>query len=517
MQREKRKAVGQLIAASGCSAGPAANPPLRYTAFQMADTEQLGLTFAAPHRKIYAVHELVGALRTQVERAFTDIYVEGEMSNCRPAESGHLYFTLKDGTAQLRAVMWRTQARLLRFRPQNGLAVIARGRVTIYDERGDLQLQAEMLEPRGAGALQLAFEQLKAKLAGEGLFDAARKKPIPALPKKIGVVTSARGAALQDILNVLRRRHESVSVLIYDARVQGESAADEIRAGVKHLNRLRGIDVIVIARGGGSFEDLFAFNDEALARAVAASKIPVISAVGHETDFTICDFVADLRAPTPSAAAELVIQSKQELAGRLEMLRDRLRQAMNYKLLRAHNALSRLAQHSVLVRMPDAVARRQQRVDDLVYRMAQAQGRSLSNLRRRHDALDNRLRRQDVRVRLATTRRQLEQRTTELHSQAQRLLAGKEIQLDRLTASMGRAEETILLRRRSRWERLHGSLSALSPKAILSRGYALVFDARGILVKDAAQLHKGDSVRTQLGRGEFVAAVEEVNPKSATE
>ena len=172
----------------------------------MAGTEQLGLIFAAPQRKVYAVCELVAALRTQVERAFTDIYVEGEISNCRPAESGHLYFTLKDGSAQLRVVMWRTQARLLRFRPQNGLAIIARGRVTIYDERGDLQLQAEMLEPKGAGALQLAFEQLKAKLAAEGLFGAGRKKPIPSLPRKIGVVTSARGAALQDILNVLRRR-----------------------------------------------------------------------------------------------------------------------------------------------------------------------------------------------------------------------------------------------------------------------------------------------------------------------
>ena len=483
----------------------------------MAGTEQLGLIFAAPPRKVYAVRELVAALRTQVERAFTDIYVEGEISNCRPAESGHLYFTLKDASAQLRVVMWRTQVRLLRFRPQNGMAIIARGRVTIYDERGDLQLQAEMLEPKGAGALQLAFEQLKAKLAREGLFDAGRKKPIPSLPKRIGVVTSARGAALQDILNILRRRHESVSVLIYDARVQGENAADEVRAGVRHLNRLRGIDVIVIARGGGSFEDLFAFNDEALARTIAASRIPVISAVGHETDFTICDFVADLRAPTPSAAAELVIQSKHELAGRLKMLRDRLCQAMNYKLLRAHNALAHWTQHPALVRMPDAVARRQQRVDDLVYRMAQAQARNLASLRRKHEALDTRLRHQDVRVRLATTRRQLEQRTAELETHARRLFAAKQTQLDQFIASMGRAAETVVLRRRSRWERLHSSLAALSPKAILARGYALVFDAKGNLVKDAGQLQRGDSVRAQLGRGEFTAEVGEVNPEVASE
>ena len=239
-----------------------------------------------------------------------------------------------------------------------------RGRITIYDERGDLQMQAEMLEPKGAGALQLAFEQLKARLAAEGLFDAARKKPIPTLPKRIGVVTSARGAALHDILNILRRRHESVSVLIYDARVQGEAAAAEVSEGVRHFNRARNVDVIVVARGGGSLEDLFAFNDESLARTIAASKIPVISAVGHETDFTICDFVADLRAPTPSAAAELVIHSKQELAGKLAGLHDRLRQSIRHKLLRASHALERsdaapgFRSHAGLGGSPPAARRR---------------------------------------------------------------------------------------------------------------------------------------------------------------
>jgi exodeoxyribonuclease VII large subunit len=483
----------------------------------MADSEQLGLMFAAPQRKVYGVRELVAALRTQVERAFTDIYVEGEISNYRPAESGHVYFTLKDGAAQLRVVMWRAQARLLRFRPENGLAVIARGRVTIYDERGDLQLQAEMLEPKGAGALQLAFEQLKAKLAAEGLFDAGRKKPIPALPRCIGVVTSARGAALQDILNILRRRHESVSVLIYDARVQGESAAGEVSAGVKHFNRARNVDVIVVARGGGSFEDLFAFNDEALARTIAASKIPVISAVGHETDFTICDFVADLRAPTPSAAAELVIQSKQELAAKLAAFRDRLRQAINYRLLRMNNALSRLTQHSALVRMPDMLARRQQRVDDLSHRMEQAQRRNLNGLRRRHESLDLRLRHQDLRVRLSAMRRQLETRTTELHRQSERLLADKTTRVDDLASALARSTETILLKRRSRLELLHSGLLGLSPKAILARGYALVFDAAGNLVKDAAQLKRGDAIRAQLGRGGFTAKVNQAKLDTDTE
>jgi exodeoxyribonuclease VII large subunit len=476
----------------------------------MPGTEQLGLAFQAPTRKIYPVAELVAAVRTQVERAFTDVYVEGEISNYRPAGSGHLYFTLKDGSAQLRVVMWRTQARLLRFKPDNGLQVIARGRVTIYDERGDLQFQAEHLEPKGAGALQIAFEQLKTKLAAEGLFDLGRKKPVPTLPRLIGVVTSPHGAAIQDMLNILRRRHESVNVLIHPAQVQGETAASEVSAGVRYFNRHGKVDVIVIARGGGSFEDLFAFNDEGLARVIAASAIPVISAVGHETDFTICDFVADLRAPTPSVAAELVIRSKQELADKLLALRKRIAQAINYKLLRAHNALSQLAQHAVFGRMQDAIARRQQGIDDLVFRAAQAQVRVLKNLTRRLDGYETQLRHHDPRMRLGTIRRQLDSHTLALGSSVARLLVVRRTELNRLTIALGRASETALLRRRSHWERVHSNLQALSPKAILARGYALVFDANGQLVKQASQLTSGEKVRTQLGRGEFTSRVEEV-------
>jgi exodeoxyribonuclease VII large subunit len=476
----------------------------------MADTQQLGLAFQAPSRRVYPVRELVAAVRTHVERAFTDIYVEGEISNYRPADSGHLYFTLKDGTAQLRVVMWRTQARLLRFRPENGLQIIARGRVTIYDERGDLQFQAEYLEPKGAGALQIAFEQLKAKLAAEGLFDPSRKRPIPALPRRIGVVTSPRGAAIQDILNILRRRHESISVLIYPAQVQGESAAADVSAGVRYFNRHGKVDVIVVTRGGGSFEDLFAFNDEALARTIADAHFPVISAVGHETDFTICDFVADLRAPTPSAAAELVVGSKHDLAEKLASLRGRAAQAVNYKLLRAHNALSRLVQHAVFARMRDSIARRQQRVDDLVFRMAQLQSDVLKNLSRRLADVDGHLRRHDPRVRLGAMRRQLEGQTAALHSSVTRRLVGERNELEGLTVALGRASETILLRRRAHWQQLESSLEALSPKAILARGYALVFDDKGRLVKEAAQLKTGNRVRVQLGHGEFTAKVDQV-------
>jgi exodeoxyribonuclease VII large subunit len=481
----------------------------------MAGTEQLGLIFQAPPRKIYAVRELVAAARTQLERSFTDVYVEGEISNYRPAESGHLYFTLKDGSAQLRAIMWRTQARLLRFRPENGLQVIARGRVTVYDERGDLQFQVEHLDPKGAGALQIAFEQLKNKLAAEGLFDPARKKPVPALPRRIGLVTSARGAAVQDILNILRRRHESVGVLIYPAQVQGDVAASEVSSGVRYFNRHGHVDVIIVARGGGSFEDLFAFNDEGLARVIAASDIPVISAVGHETDFTICDFVADLRAPTPSAAAELVIRSKQELSEKLLVFRKRLAQAVNYKLLRANNELSNLVQNAVFARMQDSIARRQQRVDDLVFRLAQSQSAILKRYARRMDVLAAHLRRHDLRVRTGVMRRQLESRATELNSAMSRLLVTRRNELDRLSVALRGAPETILLRRRSRWERVHSSLEALSPKAILARGYALVFDADGRLVKQAGQLKAGDRVRTLVGQGEFAAQVEQVKDKTS--
>ena len=481
----------------------------------MAETEQLGLIFQLPQRKVYPVRELVAALRTQLERAFSDVYVEGEISNYRPAESGHLYFTLKDGSSQLRIVMWRTQARLLRFRPENGLQVVARGRVTVYDERGDLQFQAEHLEPKGAGALQVAFDQLKVKLQAEGLFDPARRKPIPALPRRIGLVTSARGAAVQDILNIVRRRHESVNVLIYPAQVQGETAAHEVSTGVRWFNRNRGVDVIIVARGGGSFEDLFAFNDEGLARTIAASDIPVISAVGHETDFTICDFVADLRAPTPSAAAELVIRSKHELAEKVQTVHKRMTHAMNYKLLRANNMLSNLVQNAVFARMQDSIARRQQRTDDLVFRLAQAQSRILKNESRRVDSLEASLRRHDLRVRTGEMRRQLETQTAQLTSATLRHLVARRTELNRLVTSLGSAGPSLLLRRRSRWERLHSNLQALSPKAILDRGYALVFDENGLLVKQASQLKAGEQVRTQLRSGEFTSTVERVKNESS--
>src|SRR5438128_684495 len=376
----------------------------------MAAEDQLGFSFKPLDRRIWTVRDLIAAVRTQLEQEYTDAWVEGEISNFRAAESGHLYFTLKDQGAQIRTVMFRSSARLLRFRPENGMQVVVRGRVTIYEDRGELQISAEYIEPKGAGALQVAFEQLKARLGAEGLFDVTRKKAIPALPRRIGIVSSAQAAALRDILNILRRRHRTASILIYPAQVQGENAPIEVSAGIRYFNKARNVDVIIVARGGGSAEDLAAFNHEGLARTVASSAIPIISAVGHETDFTIIDFVADLRAPTPSAAAELVIRSRQEIEEQSEGLRERLARAMRYRLLMARQSVTEMAQHGAFARMMDALGRRQQRVDELLYRMETAERRVIEQQRRRWETAAGAIRHYDVRRRLAAMREQLESR-----------------------------------------------------------------------------------------------------------
>jgi exodeoxyribonuclease VII large subunit len=277
-----------------------------------------------PVRRVWTVGELTASVRDLLETRFADLWIEGELSNARVWTTGHLYFTLKDESAQIKGVMFRSALRYLRFSPQDGLHVIVRGRVSVYDPKGEYQIVAEHMEPRGHGALQLAFEQLKKKLAAEGLFDAARKRPLPSLPRRIGVVTSIDGAALRDIVRVLRRRYPNAHLVIAPSKVQGEDASGEIVRGLRLLGRIDGVDVIIVARGGGSLEDLWAFNEERVARAIAAARVPVISAVGHETDFTIADFVADLRAPTPSAAAELVVRRKDEFCGHIDRLSERL-------------------------------------------------------------------------------------------------------------------------------------------------------------------------------------------------
>jgi exodeoxyribonuclease VII large subunit len=445
----------------------------------------MGFSFRPPERRVWKVRDLVASVRTHIEREYSDAWVEGEISNFRAPESGHLYFTLKDGDAQIRVVMFRSSARLLRFRPADGLQVVVRGRVTIYEDRGELQISAEYIEPKGAGSLQLAFEQLKAKLEAEGLFAADRKKPIPTLPARIGIVTSPQGAALRDILNVLHRRHRSVNVLIFPAQVQGDAASFEVAAGVRFFVQQNSVEVIIIARGGGSAEDLAAFNNEGLARTVAASAIPVISAVGHETDFTIIDFVADLRAPTPSAAAELVIRSRQDIEDHAAALHDRLTRAMRYRLLMGRQALTELSQHGAFARMMEVIRQRQQKLDDLTHRVELAERNLLEKSRRRWEIVSAAVRHYDVRLVLTGMRKELESRTTALAS----------------------VMRNVLLQHRVRSERLETALRSLSPLAILDRGYALVFDADGKLLKDADAVKIGDEISARLAHGQIEAAV----------
>ena len=434
---------------------------------------------------MWTVRALVAAVRTHVEREYSDAWVEGEISNFRAPDSGHLYFTLKDGNAQIRVVMFSSKARLLRFRPADGMQVVVRGRVTIYEDRGELQIAAEYIEPKGAGGLQVAFEQLKAKLEAEGLFAAERKKAIPTLPSRIGIVTSPQAAALRDILNILQRRHHTANALIYPAQVQGDSAASEVASGVRYFNQSRSVEVIIVGRGGGSAEDLAAFNDEGLARTVAASEIPVISAVGHETDFTIVDFVADLRAPTPSAAAELVIRSRVEVENQEEVLGERLVRVMERHLLEARHALMTLAQDGAFARMMDLIRQRQQKVDDLTFRLERGERQALEQIRRRWEAISAAVRHYDLR----------------------RVLAGTRAELETGAAAMAAAMRNQLLQKKVRLERMSRALEMLSPLAILDRGYALVFDGSGQLVKDAGQVNAGEEIRARLARGEITAIV----------
>lgn len=447
--------------------------------------DQMGFNFRAPERRVWKVRDLVAAVRTHIEREYSDTWVEGEISNFRAPDSGHLYFTLKDGNSQLRVVMFRSSARLLRFRPADGLQVVVRGRITVYEDRGELQISAEYLEPKGAGSLQLAFEQLKTKLEAEGLFAPERKQPIPSLPSRIGIITSAQAAALRDILNILQRRHRSVNVLIFPAQVQGDAAASEVAAGLRYFNQQDNVDVIIIARGGGSAEDLASFNNEGLARTVAASEIPVISAVGHETDFTIVDFVADLRAPTPSAAAELVIRSRQEIEENAAGLHERLGRAMRYRLLMGRQALTELAQHGAFARIMEVIRQRQQKLDDLTHRMELAERLLLEQMRRRWETISSAIRHYDLRLVLSGMRKELDSKTTALVG----------------------VTRNVLLQHRVRAERLDTVLQSLSPLAILDRGYALVFDAEGRLLKDASTVNVGDQISARLAHGQLRAGV----------
>jgi exodeoxyribonuclease VII large subunit len=434
----------------------------------------------------WSVRELVAGIRERVEGEYEDVWVEGEISNCRPAPSGHIYFTLKDGEAQLPVVIFRRQAILLRFRPQDGLAVLARGRVSVYESRGQLQLIAERLEPRGAGALQLAFEQLKSRLLAEGLFANERKRPLPAFPRCIGVVTSTAGAVLHDIVKVVRRRHARLHLLVYPALVQGPGCAASVAAGVRWFNANPDrAELILIARGGGSIEDLAGFNDEALARTIGASALPVVSAIGHETDFTIADFVADLRAPTPSAAAELITAAQPRIEERVQELDARVKRAIRYQVMLWRQRFAAVSIGQIEDRLLALIGRRGQRVDDLRYRLESAMTRRLRGAANRTAALTARVERQNPSVRLTVARRRMER-------------AGQ---------SLGRLGSATVASRTRRLEQAAARLQALSPLAVLSRGYALVYGEGGELLRDAAEVQPGQKIQARLAKGSIAAEV----------
>jgi exodeoxyribonuclease VII large subunit len=441
----------------------------------------------APERKIYKVSELSLELKNLLEKKFPDIWVMGEVSNFRAATSGHLYFTLKDETAQLRAVCFRNQARYLKFKPQDGISVIARGHLSVYEARGEYQLYVEYLEPAGLGALQLAFEQLKQKLAAEGLFDLARKRPLPVLPRAIGVVTSPTGAVIRDILRILRRRFRNMNVVLYPVKVQGEGAAEEIVEGVEYFSRRPVVDVTIVARGGGSLEDLWAFNEEIVARAIAASKIPVISAVGHETDFTIADFVADLRAPTPSAAAELVVHRKQDFVTELEHRARRMSQIVRLRLTEARQRLTELRMHHVFQTIASRLAERAQRVDDCVVSLERS-----------------------LRIRLNTARQEwLRASAGVVRYDFRRLLGLKRAALEEHLGRFDAVVRRFLTERRNRLSQVEAILKERSPGTVLQRGYSITRDAAGRIVRDAAQVAIGDDLSIHLARGGLGATIKE--------
>lgn len=436
-------------------------------------------------KTILTVSRLTALLRGVLEENFEQLWVGGEVSNLSYPSSGHCYFTLKDAGAQLRCVMFKSAVKNLKFRLTDGMALIVRGRISVYDQRGEYQLICEYLEPAGVGALQTAFVQLKEKLALEGLFAEAHKSAIPRFPRKIGVITSPTGAAIHDILNVLKRRFASLAVLLYPVRVQGEGAAVEIARAVDEMNRLGDVDILIVGRGGGSLEDLWAFNEEAVARAVYRSKIPVISAVGHETDWTICDFVADLRAPTPSAAAELVIASSEELRSQVDGLSHRLRKTIENILVSYDRRLEGLRRALHDPRM--MVGHLAQRLDDLTGRLDMGLHVAVSRRRDRFERLRDALRHNDPKGMIDL----LLQRVALLLVRSEGLLAHR---LEEIRQGFGDNA---------------ARLEVLSPLKTLARGYAIASHAcDGTTVTDAGSLAPGEQLLLRLHRGAARCLVE---------
>src|SRR5881296_296034 len=364
-------------------------------------TQQLTFNLQ-PTRHTFTVSELTGKIRDLLAKNFTDISVQGEISNCRAAQSGHIYFTLKDDRAQVKCVYFKQQQRGIKFRPEDGLQITVRGSISVYEQRGEYQIYVEKIDLVGRGALQLAFEQLKKRLEAEGLFDAARKKPLPLLPSRIGLITSPKGAAVRDVVRILRRRFQNVHLILYPVRVQGEGAAEEIVKALKFFNQKKLVDVLILARGGGSMEDLWAFNEEPVARAIAASEISIISGVGHETDFTIADFVADVRASTPSAAAEIVVQTRREFDKHVKSLQDALGEQMRYRILVLSRRVHELSARRGFRRPLDLLRQHRQRADELTSRVAMGLRARLEQSRKQFTAAHLQIIRFDFRVKIAT-------------------------------------------------------------------------------------------------------------------
>ena len=483
-----------------------------------------------PERRVWTVSELTQRIRDLLESEFYDQWIEGEVSNSHVAQSGHLYFTLKDAKAQIRCVCFRDQARILKFRPEDGLHVTVRGSISVYESRGEYQIYVTNIEPVGLGALQLAFEQLKKRLQAEGLFDPERKKPLPVLPARIGLITSSRGAAVRDILNVLRRRFPNLRVLLYPVRVQGDGAAADIVQAMRHFNRTRSVEVVILARGGGSLEDLWAFNEEVVARAISDSVIPIITGVGHETDFTIADFVADMRAPTPSAAAEIVVRMRQDFERHIAERQRQLAQRIRYLLLEQHRRIRDLEAHRGFRRIEDLVRRRRQQVDELSSQLAEGLQERLEQARQRLRLSAARIESFDLRGRAQALRGRVARSMSELRAALDRAMALKRRRfavahvrfasldlrarvgrlrrgLDRQVQELRARCDRFLVARRRRLEAARLQLEERSPLRLLERGYAIAYDSAGKVLRSVDQVALGDEIAVRLARGQLDATV----------
>lgn len=465
----------------------------RESGYHPAMTQEFDFTApAAPqdNRDIYTPSRLNMEARSLLERGFGSLWLEGELSNLSRPGSGHWYFSLKDAGAQLRAAMFRQRNMTVRFAPKDGLKVLVRGRVSLYEPRGDYQFLVDVMEDAGEGALKRKFEELKTRLATEGLFATAHKQPLPALPTRIGVITSPTGAAIRDILHILKRRFPAIPVLIYPVPVQGAGAAEQIAAAIQLADARKECDVLILARGGGSLEDLWSFNEEVVARAIFACRIPLISGVGHEVDFTIADFVADVRAPTPSGAAELAVPDQQTWRNSLLVWQRRLLTALRRRLGSQQQQFGYLLRRLQQQHPGVQLRQRAQRLDELEQRLARALSFTLTRQRHRLEQLSVRLQGQSPVLRLSQSRHRLEQMQLRLSRQMKDLLAQRKHQL------------SIALR----------GLHTLSPLATLTRGYAIVTDAQGKAVLDAAQLQPGEVFSARLSKGQLRATVESIEP-----